>query len=578
MNKSKFILKIMYILFTISVVSSCTKHFEDLNTDPNAFNTIAPENLFAGSVKSTLDLVGGTMNDQMFMMYASYYGGKGGQFSNFFYTENAIDTWWRQFYVDCIKNNQEIIDKFEGNPDYQNRVLIAKIWKSYQYSILVSTFGGVPFEEASKGLNATNYSTEEEIYIAILDLLKEAGEKLDINEDQLLPDPIFNGNIDLWIKFANSLRLKIALRISEGFSALAQQHGSDVMRNENNLINSNSENATMKWGTEQQNWSYNYSRYVFVEPQLDVLPNINFHFMLNLKTYSDPRLFAIAEPSNNPIDIVDEVYKSGSTTEKIRVRYKLPYFGRLLGGNGVVDGWNLDQNLNILNGVANQRFCRPKKEIFMTQDMGFHIITNSEMNFIKAEAKLKGWGGTKTVEQYYYQGIDASFQQYGVSGSSQYKQLDGIRWGSASIGDRDLFGIKTSGISDDPMDKIVRQRWLASFNQGHDIWCLQKRTRLLPIIAHFNPDGSTGLDWSEVPERMVYPPLSESGFNNAGFVAASARLANGNSLTSSLQMNKSYVPINYPSLIVQLNQDFATNFYGPSEDNLIAAGIPYTKL
>ena len=128
------------------------------------------------------------------------------------------------------------------------------------------------------------------------------------------------------------------------------------------------------------------------------------------------------------------------------------------------------------------------------------------------------------------------------------------------------------------MDKIVRQRWLGSFNQGHDMWCLQKRTRLLPIIAHFNPDGSTGLDWSEIPERMVYPPLSESGFNNAGYIAASARLANGNDLTSPLQMNKPYTPVNYPSLNVEFNQDFATNFYGPSEDDLIAAGIPYTKL
>lgn len=578
MKKNIFLVKIVYLFFTLFIINSCTKQFEDLNIDPNAFNSSAPENLFAGSVKSTLDLVGGVMNDQMFMMYASYYGGKGGQFSNFFFTENALDNWWKQFYVDCIKNNQEIIDTYSDNPDFKNRVLIAKIWKSYQYSVLVSTFGGVPFEDASKGLNATNYSTEEEIYTSILDMLKEAGEQIDKNGDQLLPDPIFNGNTELWIKFANSLRLKIALRISEGFPALAQQHGVDVMIKESDFISSNSENAIIKWGSEQQNWSYNYSRYIFVEPLIDILPNINFHYILNLKTYGDPRLFAIVEPSNNPIDIIDEVFKSGSTTEKIRVRYKLAHFGRPLGGNGIVDGWNLNQNLNVLSGVATQRFSRPKKEVFMAQDMSFNLITNAEINFMKAEAKLKGWGGSKTIEQYYYDGIDASFQQYGVSGASQYKQRDGIRWGSASVGDKDLYGIQTSGISADPMDKIVRQRWLGSFNQGHDMWCLQKRTRLLPIIAHFNPDGSTGLDWSEIPERMVYPPLSESGFNNAGYIAASARLANGNDLTSPLQMNKPYTPVNYPSLNVEFNQDFATNFYGPSEDDLIAAGIPYTKL
>ncbi len=578
LNKHNNSLKGLFLLFAFIVITSCTNQFDELNIDPNAFNSAAPENLFAGSVKSTLDLVGGHMNDQMFMMYASYYGGKGGQFPNFFYNENQLDNWWRQFYVDCIKNNQEIIDKFSDNLDYKNRVLIAKIWKSYIYSVLVSTFGGVPYEEASLGLNATNYSTEEYIYTDILNLLKEAGENIDLNGDQLLPDPIFNGNNQLWIKFANSLRLKIALRISEGFPTLAEQHGTEVIQNEDALINVNAENAVMKWGSEQQNWSFNYDRYIFVNPQNDIVPNVNFHYMLNLKTYRDPRLFEIIEPSSNPIQVIDSVFESGST-EKVRVRYELAYFGRPLGGNGLVDGWNLNQNDNILNGIPNQNYCRPKTETFMAQDMSFNIITASEMYFIRAEAQLKGWGGNRTAEQYYTSGIANSFAQYGVASKlSHYLQQDGVKWGTSSLGDKDLYSVQTSGISANPLDKIVRQRWLASFNQGHDIWCLQKRTRMLPIIAHFSPDGSTGLDWSEIPERMVYPPLSESGFNNVGFTAAVSLLQNGNTLLSPLQMNKPFSPINYTELLAEFNQDFATNFYGPSEDDLIAAGVTYTKL
>ena len=101
---------------------------------------------------------------------------------------------------------------------------------------------------------------------------------------------------------------------------------------------------------------------------------------------------------------------------------------------------------------------------------------------------------------------------------------------------------------------------------------------MLPIVAHFSPDGATGLDWSEIPDRMLYPPLSESGNNSAGFSAAVALLQNGNTLDSPLQMNKTYTPIDYTQFPAEFNQDFANNFYGPSEDDLIAAGVPYTIL
>ena len=331
----------------------------------------------------------------------------------------------------------------------------------------------------------------------------------------------------------------------------------------------------MKWGVEQENWSFNYSRYVFIEANDDVVPYMNLHFLLNLKTYKDPRLFKLVEPSNDPITLTDVVFRSGSTTELITVEYELPYFGRPLGGNAGVEGWALNQNDNILNGLANRRFSRPKLDLFMAQDMGYNVITHSEINFIKAEAQLKGWGGSKSAEQYYYDGIEASFQQYGATGVTEYKNRAGIQWGTTSVGDRGLFGVVTSGISNDPLDKITRQRWLASYNQGHDIWCMQKRTRALPLIDQFAPDGATGLDYAPLPERMVYPPLSEGGLNNAAFQDAILNLG-GNTLYNTLQMNTSYNPIQWETLIPELNQDFGTHFYGDSEDDLIAEGIDYT--
>ena len=76
---------------------------------------------------------------------------------------------------------------------------------------------------------------------------------------------------------------------------------------------------------------------------------------------------------------------------------------------------------------------------------------------------------------------------------------------------------------------------------------------------------------------MVYPPLSEGGLNNAAYQEAILNLG-GNTLYNNLQMNKSedYSPVQWETLVPELNQDFGTHFYGDSEDDLIAEGIDYT--
>jgi hypothetical protein len=595
MNVKQLSVQVKIVFVSIFVLISCTEDFEQINVNSNKVSDASAEELFAGSVLNTLNLVGGTLNDQLFNNYASYYGGKGGQFPRFFYLESSLDSYWRIFYVDILKNNQLIIDTYSDDIEYKNRVLIAKIWRSYVFSILTSTFGPVPYQDAINGLKNPTYDSEEFIYTGILEDLKEAGENIDLDADSFLQDPVFNGDLLKWTKFANTLRLKIALRIyhkdkngqEKGFPDLAQLHGSEVMQNESLLLTSNDDNVALKWEANAENWSYNYNRYVFLQPNEDVLPYVNFHFLLNLKTYHDPRLFEIIEPSSNPIVIRDRVYASGSDSEWIYVEYELPYFGRPLGGNNIIQAWGLNGDAYPLAGIETRRYCRPKAAVFMAQDMRFYISTFAELNFLKAEAKINDWGGAESAEQYYYKGIDASFEQYGVVGSEEYKNQDGIKWATESVGDSGLFNLVSSGISSDPLDKIVRQRWLTSFNQGHDMWTLHKRTRLLPIIDHFNPDGATGLDFAPIPERMIYPPIIEVASNNENFESAIANLTEsissshpaGNSLYSRLKTNKQYDPIDWPFYgDPSFKNDFFTNFYGDSEDDLINAGITYIKL
>jgi hypothetical protein len=196
---------------------------------------------------------------------------------------------------------------------------------------------------------------------------------------------------------------------------------------------------------------------------------------------------------------------------------------------------------------------------------------------MKAEAALKGWGGSKTAEQYYYEGIEASFEQYGIQGAAAYKERDGIKWGTSSIGDRHFTGIVTSGIPADPFAKIVVQRWIAMFNQGLDAWCLERRTRAITWPPHLNPH-ETSITWSYPPERMVYS-TNERTLNEAAYKEAAARLDGGDDLYTPLKMNKPVDPIiDWEAFPAKFNNDFGKHWYGNSIDDLVANGIEYTIL
>jgi len=561
-------------------LSSCTKDFEEINTDPNAFSSVQPENQLAGAMKRTLDLVGGWMNDHMFMNYALYYGGMGGQFERYYYTESGVIARWEDFYVNILKNIEVIIDDYGDNPDYANRVQMAKIWKSYVYSVMVSTWGGVPMSQANGNEKSVAYDSEEQIYTSILGMLKDASANITADGDKLGQDPLFDGDIDLWIKFANTLRLKIALRISEGFPALAETHVREVMGDESTLISSNADNAFLSWGMEEENWSFNYNDYVHsgrYDQFVDI--KVNHFFMLFMKTYKDPRLEAFADPSFEPYKIVDSLYLSGTSGPMVAVEYPIPYLGEPLSTSTVLSDWDLPGADNPLSGLGDESFSFIDYDNFLVEDADFMIIPYAEVNFIKAEVALKGWGGSKTAEQYYYDGIDASFEQYGIQGAAAYKERDGIKWGTASTGDRNFAGYVTSAIPDDPFTKIVVQRWIAGFNQGHDGWCLQKRTRAITWPPHLNPhDTELVNEWQHTPERMIYSP-GETALNQAAYLEAVTRLEGGNdAIMTPLKMNKAYTPPVWETVPAGFNTEFGRHWYGNSIDDLEANGVDYIIL
>ncbi len=565
----------------IGLMAACTSNFDDINKNEYVFKDTEVEFLLPGVMKSTLDLVGGEMNTYMFLPYAHYAGGQQGVMPEFFYEQVWTDGWWRRWYVQVMKNLDEIERIHNVDNKYANRIAIARIWKNYAYSVMVSTYGMVPFEEA---LNAPDdikdgifnkFDNEELIYETILTDLKAQSDSLTINidKDVFKNDPIYSGSNDNWIRFANSLRLKIAMRVSDAFPELAATHVNEIMNNDLPMIEDNMQNAVLDFGTIEENWSFIYSNAVN-RNNLFLWPKMNHQFMVYLKSFKDPRTSVFADPAKKPFEFVDTLF-SQATNAEVAVRYKVPYVGWPLARNYVLPDWDLDPNLNPLQSTERDNFA-DFNEDYLKQDMAFPIVTAAQVSFLKAEAVVRGWGAGQSAQENYLNGIAHSFAQHGIPSLAfdEYIEQDGVKWGTVSEGDLNFCGIVSSSVTEDPLEKIITQRWIADFNQGHDGWCLQKRTRKMIMSPHLLPSRNLALRYLDFPERVVYG-ADERNLNTKGYNGM-LEVQGGDDMTTPIKISKSkdHLPAweKYPA---KWSWDFVHAYYGENVEDLDKAGVAY---
>lgn len=153
--------------------------------------------------------------------------------------------------------------------------------------------------------------------------------------------------------------------------------------------------------------------------------------------------------------------------------------------------------------------------------------------FLQAEAKIKFGLGAKSAQDYYEQGIQASFAQYNIAGVSDYMKQNGIKWGTDGVGFKDSRGLYQANINgsngeEGQLEQIYKQRYIADFFNGIEGWNLERRTRVLQFPPFFSRGQSTqveGVDntYNYWTERMIYP-LTESYQNKTEYYKAVANL------------------------------------------------------
>lgn len=581
----KKILTIISILL-LFIFNGCTDGFDEINKNKHEFVDVEPEYLLASSVKGSMNLIA-ELNANVYWQFSHQLTVSSmASTASYGASYSTLNSWWKRFYENVSLLRQ--IQKLYGDkPGYENRLQIAKIWESYMFYIFTTTFGGIPYKDACReDLIDIPFDSETDIYISLLNTLKTASETLDSGKDAMNPDIVFpDSDINKWKKFAVALRLKIALETQNAIPTEAAQHGTDVLTNyEDLLVKSNAENLTFKWGgTNTTENSYYYDTYLFNSTKdLPALTHLMFVYM---RSYPDPRMQAIFDKIQGHFLVFDSLYTDNTLTTKKLYRYEIPYNGRpkttQFGGLDDNEGY-VEEAGDPLRSMSSNQYSYIKTD-FLKADAIHNFIWYADVCFMQAEAKLLGWGGTKSVEEYYNDGISASFNQFGLSvaQTNTYKNLNGVKWNtekSDALPDR--FKLIWANIPNDPLHKIIVQRWLAGiFHGSHDAYCYLRRTREIEMIPHFAPTTDAmgaGTRVANLPERLQYPN-SEIQYNAVSYNNAVQNLWGGlDFLSSYLKIAKEYDRKTYEQWRVvnlKVNNQAWIKWYGQTEQDLINAGL-----
>jgi hypothetical protein len=223
--------RIFYLILTLVFLSSC-QDWLDVNNNPNSPAEVEFENVLPAGISSVAYVLGGryqvlgalwSQNWTQSLGASQYTGIDSYDINSSSYDENQFG----ELYSGALKAFEYVRKESEKQEEW-NYYLIATVMQSFTFQLLVDLYDEIPFSEALTGDTKTltpRYEKGQDIYDSLIVRLDQALQKDFDKKDMKDPgdfDLVFNGDIDLWIAFANTLKLKIYLRECEAKSAVAR--------------------------------------------------------------------------------------------------------------------------------------------------------------------------------------------------------------------------------------------------------------------------------------------------------------------------------------------------------------------
>lgn len=443
MNKIKSIAALLLILlFTVS----CEK-FLDVNTDPNYPTDVKPEYLLASGEGGLAYYMGFEMNykgslicQHWSTIYQQYW-----DTDKYRLLPTDFDNTWSNNYADVLYDLKEA-SKLADESGKTNISAIAKILMAYTFALNTDTWGDIPYSQALN-INETftpAYDAQKDIYLSIISDLENLVNELsgDVEPDLTTQDVFFNGDIAAWKNFANTLQLRLLMRMSDTDEFNSGKVSALVSSGA--LITSNDGNAKFTYGTADGNFNPLYERFTSPGRSRDLSASSTLVDLL--KGLDDPRLEMFFDMSPDTTVYVGNPNGYGAQIESNYAR--LPY------------SWWEPGNTS-------------------AQTRPTLLLTAAESYFLQAEAVAAGYASGDAADLY-AKGVMASMAQWGVS--------------------EDEANAYVAANPYENMESIYLQKYIALYDQGAELYASWRKNDF-PVLSI----AANSQNGNRIPVRFPYP-------------------------------------------------------------------------
>lgn len=529
--KYNFLYKGLLMAGVMGMFSGCSD-FGDTNIDPEHLNenNIDHRLVFSnaqhqgfgtnGDIWTTAIIYSGTMMQHVTTL----------NYSEVFYTYSSDynGSVWDCMYAGergPIRDIQIVLNAWKDKPGYENDYQIARIMKAYLFHRVTDLYGDIPYTEAAAKIDFPRYDKQKDIYADLLKELDEAQAALQGTSSMLKgQDFYYKGNIGQWKKFANSLMLRIAMRMSKVNPAEAEKWVRKSV--ENGLFESIADNAILYHtdGDPTNDSAESYGKiYSYRDAGRFFLSD---YFVNMLKDSNDPRLALIgvvceSDPTEN---CTSKDYVLGNPDPAKQV-------GMPVGYDLNEGAWDIsnapgfpgkDKYTTYYSTINRYTFSSPKAPSM--------VLTYAENQLLLAEAAYRNWlnglPGTKTAEEYYNEGVKAAMKQFVAytEGEALYKKY---------LTDEaiDTYLLENPFDVSKALEQINTQYYITTFCDEYETFANWRRSGY-PILTPVDKGYPNCVTNGTIPRRFTYP-IAESSSNTANYQEGVAGLSPAKDLMTS---------------------------------------------
>lgn len=456
----KIIYNIKFFILAGIVLVGCTGNFEEINTNPNAPTKVPTAYLMTNAQR-------GIITQQYYFttsLYAQHWSET--QYTNTSRYETAESS-FNAYYTSPLKDLQQVIDlntdedtkgDASASGSNENQIAVAKILQVLTFQYITDMWGDIPYSDALKGVDQflPVYDSQDAIYASFVTTLTEAANMIDVNAAGMEGDIIYGGDMAKWRMFANALKMRVGIRMSNANSAAAAA-----------AISSGIAGAFALPGDQA------------LYPYLEDAANDNpmwAHFITRTDYGVSNTLVDFMNAQNDP---------------------RLPIYADPATGTGVITGMPYGVAEAIAGSITNASISFPGMATMEATTPGL-IMTYSEQLFIQAEAIQRGYisGDAAAV---YNAAITANMLYWGVDPAdiATYIAQPGVAYDAANF--EQLIG---------------EQKWLSLYTNGTEAWAEWRRLDW-PALSPA-PDAVEG---RAIPRRRAYTQ-TEYELNEANVMEA----------------------------------------------------------